>query len=93
MNFALNTSCKVEAKLQQFVSERKIQEKGQTGMIDSHEEEELYQKALDEVMAEDPRIKAKGNIRMGEHILIVDSDTIVVSKCFEWLFSKANSSL
>lgn len=79
MNFALNTSCKVEAILQQSVAQRFASEKGIVGMIDTQEEEDLYQDALAQVMAQDPRVKARGNIRMGEFILIVDSDTRVVS--------------
>jgi hypothetical protein len=84
MNFALNTSCKVEEKLQKYVAQRVVQEKESHGLllIDTQEEEEMYQRALAEVMAEDKRVKARGNIRMGEHILIVDSDTIVVCICY-----------
>ena len=79
MNFALNTSVKVEKLLQQYVTEATGSGKGQECWIDAHEEDLLYQRALEEVMKSDPRVRAAGNIRTGEIILIVDSDTQVVS--------------
>jgi hypothetical protein len=47
-------------------------------MVDDHELDEMYKSALDRVLKEDPRATAAGNIRMGEIILIIDSDTRVV---------------
>ena len=78
MNFALNVSNRVEDKLQSLVDARC--EKGDMS-ITEEEELELYQEALDFVLAADPRAKAGGNIRMGEIILLVDSDTIVPEDC------------
>lgn len=77
MNFALNISRKVEAYLQTMVAE-KLAAEG-TDMIDDNEEEELYQQALARVLEENPLAWAEGNVRVGEIILIVDSDTRVVS--------------
>jgi hypothetical protein len=77
MNFALNTSNRVEDVLQQLVDNRS--DKGSS--ISEEEELALYQQALDQVLTADPRAKAGGNIRMGEIILIVDSDTIVPEDC------------
>jgi hypothetical protein len=73
MNFALNVSNRVEDVLQALVNEE--------GAITADEEHALYQQALDTVLKNDARVKAGGNIRMGELILIVDSDTIVPKDC------------
>lgn len=75
MNFALNVSNKVEDELLILMGEKL----GQADMIDPIEEEIQYRRALETVLASDPRIRAGGDIRMGEIILIVDSDTRVVS--------------
>lgn len=48
--------------------------------VDSVELDEMYKAALGKVLHEDSRTQAAGNIRMGEIILIVDSDTRVVSE-------------
>lgn len=78
MNFALNISMKVEAYLQQMVDEKFAREG--TTVIDEKEEDELYQAALSRVLSENPNAQAAGNIRVGEVILIVDSDTRVVRR-------------
>lgn len=78
MNFALNISNKVEDELQMLVDER--YEKGDN-TITEDQEQELYEQALERVLSANPRAKAGGNIRMGELILIVDSDTIVPEDC------------
>lgn len=73
MNFALNVSNRVEDALQALVNEE--------NSITAEEEHALYQQALDTVVKNDSRVRAGGNIRMGELILIVDSDTIVPKDC------------
>jgi hypothetical protein len=73
MNFALNVSQKVEAYMQELVTA------GDDVAIGEKEEEDMYQQALARVLKEDPLAWAEGNIRVGEIILIVDSDTRVVS--------------
>jgi hypothetical protein len=78
MNFALNISNRVEDELQNLVNA--LYATGQTS-ITEEQEDALYQQALDVVLTADPRAKAGGNIRMGEFILIVDSDTIVPEDC------------
>lgn len=50
-----------------------------TDFVDDQELNNLYKASLARVLEEDGRIQAAGNIRMGEIILIVDSDTRVVS--------------
>ena len=77
MNFALNISTRVEKLLRSRVEERLRDEK--SDCIDFLEEDAIYKRALAEILAADTRISAGGNIRIGEHILIVDSDTQVVS--------------
>jgi hypothetical protein len=75
MNFALNISNKVEDLLYQSVNEH-LEKHGE---IAADDEDRLYNVALEAVLAADSRARAAGNIRMGEIILIVDSDTRVVS--------------
>ncbi|WPH01751.1 Hypothetical protein R9X50_00460300 [Acrodontium crateriforme] len=74
MNYAMWTSNRVEDKL---------------AVIERHEnwtqddEAAAYRDALAEVVEEDQgRTWADGNIRMGDYILIIDSDTRVPTDCF-----------
>lgn len=75
MNCALNISVKVEEKMQRFEqSDERIHPK---------EYEVMYQQALAEVLQEmDGRFWAEGNIRMGDYILLIDSDTRIPKDCF-----------
>ncbi|KXJ93222.1 glycosyl transferase family group 2-domain-containing protein [Microdochium bolleyi] len=75
MNFALNFSNKVEEALQSLVDERGHD------MIDQFELDELYEVAMEQALEREKIAWAAGNIRMGEHILIVDSDTRVPVDC------------
>lgn len=77
MNFALNISNRVEDVLQGKISSMAEKPDG----ITEDEEAQLYKESLAEVLESDPRAKAGGNIRMGEIILIVDSDTRVPEDC------------
>jgi hypothetical protein len=74
MNFALNVSNRVEDELLGMLTET-LQE---SDMVDPVEEEIVYCQALDRVLGSDPRVRAGGDIRIGEIVLIVDSDTRVV---------------
>jgi hypothetical protein len=78
MNFALNVANRVEDGLLGLLQE--TLEK--TDMIDPMEEDVLYCQALDRILETDTRVRAAGDIRIGELILIVDSDTRVVSSPF-----------
>ncbi|KAI0173685.1 glycosyl transferase family group 2-domain-containing protein [Hypoxylon sp. FL1284] len=72
MNFALMISCKVEEKLALY----------ERGPQWSQADEALaYEKSLKEVIEEDGRAWADGNIRVGDYILLIDSDTRVPSDC------------
>ncbi|KAF2157309.1 hypothetical protein K461DRAFT_218615 [Myriangium duriaei CBS 260.36] len=73
MNYGLMISCKVEEKLAQ------IDRHEEWGV---HEEAEAYGKALVETLeGEEGRAWADGNIRMGDYILLIDSDTRVPEDC------------
>ncbi|ODA83594.1 hypothetical protein RJ55_02109 [Drechmeria coniospora] len=72
MNFALMVSCAVEEKLQAV----------SRGAEWSQNDEALaYEQALGEVLDEDGRAWADGNIRVGDYILLIDSDTRVPADC------------
>lgn len=74
MNYALNFSNLVEDRLL-----LKVQNLCPDGLVTDKLEGELYADALDEILQERGNESwAGGNIRMGEFILIVDSDTRVV---------------
>jgi hypothetical protein len=77
MNFGLNLSNKVEGLLCQEVSRRLCSGRAE---MNSYEEDLIYKLCLEQALKEDDRARAGGNIRLGEHILIVDCDTRVV--CF-----------
>lgn len=72
MNFALMISCKVEEKLQRI---------NRTPEWSQNDEALAYEQALKEVLEEDGRAWADGNIRVGDYILLIDSDTRVPSDC------------
>lgn len=69
MNYAMNVSCRVEEKL--LKTERHPD-------WSDDDETNAYYEALAEVIDEDEgRTWANGNIRIGDYILIIDSDTRV----------------
>ncbi|KAK3904015.1 glycosyl transferase family group 2-domain-containing protein [Staphylotrichum tortipilum] len=72
MNFALMISCKVEEKL------AAVQ---RTPDWSQHDEAQEYERALKETLEEDGRAWADGNIRVGDYILLIDSDTRVPADC------------
>jgi len=72
MNFAMNLAYNVEERLSQI--ERP------DGWTDE-DEDAAYNQVLEQVVKEDGRAWAAGDIRMGELILIVDSDTRVPEDC------------
>lgn len=78
MNFALNISNRVEDELQTLVDH--WYGHGHSSLTEE-QEDVLYKQALQTILTQDARAKAGGNIRMGEIILIVDSDTIVPEDC------------
>ncbi|ATY61836.1 hypothetical protein A9K55_007237 [Cordyceps militaris] len=79
MNFALNFAQRVERRMQDMMDTR-IAATG-SDLVDEAEEEELYHTALAQLLDEEPLAWAEGDIRVGEIILLVDSDTRVPIDC------------
>lgn len=79
MNYALNISNKTEDVLTEMIEIRKSYTNGSD--ITESEQDELYKAALDKVLDDDGKAWADGDIRMGEYILIIDSDTRVPVDC------------
>ncbi|KAM3502634.1 hypothetical protein MY10362_004703 [Beauveria mimosiformis] len=79
MNFALNFSQRVEARMQEMMDTR-VANTG-SDLIDEAEEEEMYNTSLAQLLDEEPLAWAEGDIRVGEIILLVDSDTRVPIDC------------
>ena len=79
MNFALNVAVKVEEYLQQMMDEEI--KNGGSEYVDDEQLDDMYRQCLDRVLKEDDRVMAAGNVRMGELILIIDSDTRVPIDC------------
>ncbi|TVY20676.1 hypothetical protein LARI1_G001179, partial [Lachnellula arida] len=72
MNFALHISCMVEERLSL------IQRPGDWSQAD---EAQAYERCLKEALEENGRAWADGNIRVGDYILLIDSDTRVPADC------------
>ncbi|KAK4945216.1 hypothetical protein LTR66_014420, partial [Elasticomyces elasticus] len=72
MNYGLMLSCKVEEKL------ALIQRPDDWTQAD---EAQAYERCLGEVLEENGRAWADGNIRMGDYIILIDSDTRVPADC------------
>lgn len=74
MNYAMAASSRVEDKLWQVVRGAKWTQAAEI---------EAYQRCLRAVMEEDQgRTWADGNIRIGDYILLIDSDTRIPEDCF-----------
>ena len=74
MNYAMNASARVEDKLRRVTRH---------ATWTQQDEDNAYKEALAEVIDEDQgRTWADGDIRMGDYILIIDSDTRVPQDCF-----------
>ena len=72
MNYGLNLSCKVETQLTQI---RRTTDWSQA------DEAQAYEHCLNEVLEDNPKAWADGNIRIGDYILLIDSDTEVPEDC------------
>lgn len=84
MNYCLSFSLRVEDELLRLIKD-KAENKGKPAEgISVEEKEQLYQKALQNILAKDEgKTMAEGNVRMGDLILFIDCDTRVVS----WILS------
>lgn len=80
MNYCLDFSIRVEDEMLRLIEET-CRERGCTQEdLTIEEENALYEKARDAVVEKDGgNTWAAGNVRLGEIILIIDSDTRVVS--------------
>lgn len=73
MNYALWVSNRVESKLSEV---------NRTTVWSEEDEERAFKSVLQEVIKEDEgRTMADGNIRLGDYILLIDSDTRVPTDC------------
>ena len=74
MNYALAVSSRIEDKLATI---------SRSATWTKADEAVAYDRCMQEVIAEDEgRTWAEGNIRMGDYILLIDSDTRVPTDCF-----------
>ena len=74
MNYAMAVSARVEDKLTEI---------HRPGAWTQEDESDAYHACLQQVIEEDEgRTQADGNIRIGDYILIIDSDTRVPEDCF-----------
>ena len=74
MNYAMAVSSRVEDKLAALERGEKWNQEAET---------DAYERALEEVKIEDGgKTWAEGNIRIGDYILLIDSDTRVPQDCF-----------
>lgn len=74
MNYALNVSARVEDKLNAHPREQHWS---------PDQEHSMYESALAAIVQEDDgRTWAAGNVRLGDYILLIDSDTRVPVDCF-----------
>jgi hypothetical protein len=80
MNYSLDFSIRVEDELLRLIEAVCAETGKANNEVTVEEENVLYQKALETIIDQDEgRTWASGNVRIGEIILIIDSDTRVVS--------------
>lgn len=80
MNYCLDFSIRVEDELLRLVAEKAVEKGCEVSELTIEEEDELSNIARETVIAQDEgKTLAGGNVRIGEVILLIDSDTRVVS--------------
>lgn len=80
MNYALDFSVKVETEFLRLMEERAVAQKCTTEDIPLEVETELLEMARNEILSHaGGRLFSEGDVRIGEIILIIDSDTRVAS--------------
>lgn len=72
MNYTLNISMRIEEALETVYRHDRWTE---------YDEQEAYDRIFDEVLAADGRAQGGGNVRIGDIILLIDSDTRVPADC------------
>ena len=81
MNYCLDFSIRVEDELLRLIAALCAETGKSNEEITVEEENVLYNRALETIIEQDEgRTWASGNVRIGEIILIIDSDTRVVSQ-------------
>jgi hypothetical protein len=81
MNYCLDFSIRVEDELLRLIAAVCAETGKANDEITVEEENILYDKALETIIEQDEgRTLASGNVRIGDIILIIDSDTRVVSQ-------------
>lgn len=79
MNYCLDFSIKVEDELLRLIEAVCTETQKSFDEVTVEEENVLYQKALESIIDQDEgRTWASGNVRIGDIILIIDSDTRLV---------------
>lgn len=82
MNYCLQFSVRIEDELLRLTTEYEKDHPGEE--ITGEKENELYSQAMEAVLELDQgRTWASGNVRLGEFILLVDSDTRVPVNCLQ----------
>ena len=80
MNYCLDFSIRVEDELQLLINAACEAQSCTQEDLSIEEENKLYEQARDNIIKRDNGLtQAGGNVRIGEIILIIDSDTRVVS--------------
>lgn len=85
MNFAFAVSLRIEEIMDEMRPTPKVSKKGgvEEWSWTAEDEDELYAEAMQLAIGESCGTAwAAGNIRIGEYILIIDSDTRVPTDCF-----------
>jgi hypothetical protein len=72
MNYGLMLSCRIEELLTDYIRPEKWTDTDEAAM---------YEQILSQVLEERPEAWADGNIRIGDYILLIDSDTRVPTDC------------
>ncbi|OCT46451.1 Glycosyl transferase family 2 [Cladophialophora carrionii] len=84
MNYAMNVSARVEDRLAAIPRH---------DAWTQQDEDEVYQRILQQIIEEDEgRTWAQGDVRIGDYILIIDSDTRVPADCFLDMVSEMEAS-
>jgi cellulose synthase/poly-beta-1,6-N-acetylglucosamine synthase-like glycosyltransferase len=78
----MNTTMALSLRVEELMDERRPTDVDDIAAWTSADEERLYEATLETALAEGDNILwANGNIRIGEYILIIDSDTRVPKDC------------
>jgi cellulose synthase/poly-beta-1,6-N-acetylglucosamine synthase-like glycosyltransferase len=82
LNYSLDFSLRVEERLEEILTETSRQQGCQIEDIAEEIQDSAYDRAMaDELAKDEGRTMAAGDIRMGEIILLIDSDTRVPLDC------------